>query len=198
MPYSDSPTTLERIRPLLIKLELGQGDVFNAQPNVTAKKLAYKIREAFHIALLFPDRYPELAKAARTFKIQIVKPGKGGQVQAVLTDRQVGLPGYSDSNSSVAVQGLEPAGPSPLKVMGKQNATSIIEHVLKVQTIQPSNAQMSWPEAGLARDEKVKLYTWAKKQTPPWILLIADDSVTLARKSRDITEDLDWDPEVDD
>lgn len=195
MGYSDNRKTLDRIRPMLINLEMGNGDLWTANPNITAKALAYQIREALHIASLFPEAYPELARAAKTFKIQIVKSGKGGQVQAVLTDKQTGLPAVSEGGAGVITHGLEPAGPNPLKVMGKQTAASIIEHMLKVQKVQPTNGQFHFPEAHLKREEMLKLYSWCHKQTPPWLLLAADGSVTIARKSRDITEELAWSPE---
>lgn len=191
MAYSESPATLEKIRPHLVKLELGQGDLFTVPAGMTARQLAYKIREALYIATLFPGQYPELAKAAQIFKIQVVNRR---QVQAVLTDKQTMA---KVTTGGTVEHGGEPAGVMSPKVMGKQTAGSIIEHVLNLQRLQPSNAPMTWPEAALSYEDKTRLYTWSKAQTPPWLMLIADPQVTLTRPSRDMTEDLAWNPADD-
>lgn len=193
MGYSESRKTLDKIRPMLVNLESGKGDIWRTAPGQTARSLAYKIREALRIAALHPETYPQLAAAAKVFKIQIVDHSR---VQAVLTDRQTGLPGFSEGG--VVIHGLEDAAASPLKVMGQQSAARIIEHIINTQTIQPTNSQFSFPEARLSREEKIRLHNWCRKQTPPWIMLVADDAITVSRKSRDITEDLGWSPEDDD
>lgn len=192
MAYSESTETLDKIRPLLVKLEIGVGELWTVPPNMTARMFAYKIREAFYIANLHPETYPELAKASQIFKIKVVNKR---QVQAVLTDKQTMA---RVTTGGVVEHGGEVAGVLSTKVMGAQTADTIIEHILNLQRIQPSNAPMTWPEANLSKESKLRLFTWCKAQTPPWILLIADTQVTVTRKSRDITEDLGWSPEDDD
>lgn len=192
MAYSESRETLDRIRPHLLKLEMGQGDLFNVPPGMSARQFAYKIREAFYIANLFPNEYPALVKASQIFKVQVVNKR---QVQCVLTDKNTMA---KVTTGGTIEHGGETAGVLSTKVMGKQTAGSIIEHVLNLQRLQPSNAPMTWPEANLSYEDKTRLYTWTKAQTPPWILLIADTQVTLTRPSRDLTEDLGWNPTDDD
>lgn len=192
MGYSTSPKTLDEIRPLLVNLELGLGDLWTVPEGMKVSTFAYKIREAFYIAELYPERYPELARAAKIFKIQSVNRR---QVQAVLTDKQTGYGGVQRGGGTVIQHGLEPAGSLPTKVMGKQTADTIISHVLQLQQKQPSNAPMSWPQAALSREDKLRLLKWCQKQTPAWILLISDAQVTLSRKSKDISEDVQWSPE---
>lgn len=191
MAYSENRSTLDKIRPLLVKLEMGQGDLFNVPPGMSARQLAYKIREALYIANLFAADYPQLAVAAQTFKIKVVNKR---QVQAVLTDKQTMA---KVTTGGTVEHGGEVAGVLSTKVMGKQTAASIIEHILNLQRIQPSNAPMTWPEGALSYEEKTRLYTWCKAQTPAWLLLIADDQVTVTRPSRDMTEDLSWNPQDD-
>jgi hypothetical protein len=190
MGYSDSAKTLDEIRPLLSSLEKGQGTAWTVPEGMKPAKFAHKIREALHIARLYPERYPQLAKAAQTFKIQIVN---SRQVQAVLTDKQTGLGLVREY--SPAQHGLETAGPIPHKVMGQQSADSIIMHINRLQQTQPSNATMSWPQADLSHEDKIRLLRWCGKQTPAWILLVSGQQITISRKTKDLTEQDQWSPE---
>lgn len=184
MAYSESTKTLEKIRPLLSDLEKGLGTKWTLVNGMSARDFAYKVREALYIATLYPSQYPELAKAHGLFRIEKVDKST---VQAVFKNRTLDM----GAISAVTVHGLETAEHGPVTLAGEQTAASVIG---AWHAAQPSNTPMHFPQANLERGELLKLYTWAAKRTPRWLVMVANDgALTLTLWTRDL-DGLGWEP----
>lgn len=191
MGYSRSRKTLDKMLPLLDKLKAGEGTQWHLAQGVEPERFAYKIREALHVASLFPDIYPELAAAANNFKIEIVDRLT---VQAVYRPAVLGL-NNSGESAGVTVHGLESGDRGRVTHAGEQTAMSVIQ---AWHNNQPSNTPMNFPQACLERDDLLKLHTWASKRTPPWIMLVSmEGALTLTPFRKDL-EGLGWDPSDED
>lgn len=184
MGYSESRKTLERIRPFLSELEKGLGTRWDLVDGVSATDFAYKMREGLYIATLYKEEYPELALAHATFRIERVDRRT---VQAVFKNKTLNM----RDATVVTVHGLDNAEKGPTTLMGQMDATRVIG---AWHNMQPSNTPMHFPQAAMTKEELIKLYTWAEKRTPKWLLLVANDgSLTLQMWSRDM-DGLGWDP----
>ncbi len=82
MAYSTSPFTLMKMETQLYPLSQGKTVRWARPLNEKigwASAWAYKVREAFYIARLYPDRFPALAKIADKVKVSVLE---GGGVEA--------------------------------------------------------------------------------------------------------------------
>lgn len=183
MGYSESRKTLERIRPQMADLEKGVGTRWNLAPGVSARDFAYSIREGLHIATLYSGEYPDLAKAHSVFRIEMVDRST---VQAVFKGRRAG-----DQVISTVTVGVESSERGPTTLTGPQDATTVIGAWHKTQ---PSSAPMHFTQANLSREELLKLYAWAEKRTPKWLMLVADNGSLTIQPYSDEMDGLGWDP----
>lgn len=185
MAYSTSRKTLDKQLPNLQYLEAGKACVWR---NLVGKApwFSYKIREALYIAKLYPESYPNLAKAADAFRIEVVD---ANTVQAVLSAPYGGTGIIIEGTQGQTAVNQIADATKPYEKMGKQTAASIIESWLKVQ---PSNTIMSFPQANLEPEDLIRLHKWASAQG--WIFFEADGAITLQRETRDLKE-FSWSPD---
>jgi hypothetical protein len=78
MGYSKNPSTVTRRLSLLRPLLRGEPRVSWTTSSQEASLQAYRIREALYIIRLFPDLFPELIRAARSYKLRVI----GGTILA--------------------------------------------------------------------------------------------------------------------
>jgi hypothetical protein len=194
MAYSESEKTLEKIRPQLARLEAGNACIWTGLKGISggSRRFAYKLREGLFIAKLYKDKYPDLAKAADNFKIERVDADK---VQAVVaTKGTTETPVLVDAPAAAPVvnQGLAVAEKKPVNRAGPQSAATIIQ---VWHDVQPSNTPLTFPQANLSREEKLKLHTWATGRH--LMLFIADARVTMQPYTTNLAG-LEWSPADED
>ena len=170
MAYSTSLLTLQRMMPVIEKLETLEPISWQLEDHAAAYKLAYKIREALSIAKDNAKFYPRLAAAADHYAIKVDRESK--QVRAIKAQR-ANLEGVRGEN--YVVTGLQTAGP-PLSTAGPQTAETVIN---LWNASQPSSAPMHFPQASLTTEELNKLYTWAVAHRPRLMLFVADEALTV-------------------
>jgi hypothetical protein len=192
MAYSESKKTLDKIRPQLQKLEIGEECVWTGLKGIAggSQRFAYKLREGLYIARQHPSDYPDLARAAENFRIERIDADK---VQAVLapkgTNETPVLSKAAKPAETVVNQGMAEAGKAPVNRVGPQTAASIIQ---AWHDVQPSNSPLTFPQAALGREEKVKLYQWAIQRH--LLIFIADSRVTMQPFTSNLAG-LNWTPE---
>ena len=185
MGYSRSVQTLINMLPHLELLHQDRPCKWTTEPG-GAHKFAYKLREALYIARLYAGQFPELARAADRYRIEI------------LSDRQVqARPAAGTTAATVetlpvatVTTGMEVAG-GPRQMSGPQSAASIMQTWLDAQ---PTNDKFYFAEARLSNDELLKLHRWAKEQK---LLFFVDDQsggLNLQKEDRDLA-DFAWSPE---
>lgn len=181
MAYSTSTKTLERMKELLQPLKQGPcrwtapTDGGSIRP---AQHLAYKLREALHVAQLYPDQYPEFAELAHKYKIVIISPTEV-EARPLLSVAKVSV---TVGASQQAVQEASTSGP--------QSAESIIQLWTKLQ---PSEAILHFPEAKLKSAGLLRLHKWA--QSMGWIFFESGGAITLKKPVDERETDLAWTPE---
>jgi hypothetical protein len=179
MGYSTSRKTLDQVRQYLTNIEAGVGDRWVLAEGASVHKFATRIREAFHIAALYPRDYPTLKDAQKKFRVEIVDKRT---VQAVYKSPQI---------DPVVTQGLARGEKNPPDVAGGHTAASIIQ---VWHNAQPSNERFHFPQANLNFEELVQLYNWAKARQPEWYVLVGTSGeVNLCPHTKGI-EQIQWEP----
>lgn len=186
MGYSKSKMTLDENRHILSVFETtGVYQTWDVKEG-QADYFAYKIREMFYIARLYPGTYPALAKLADSCRVVVTSPSH------VELQAKVGTPEAVASTqvAGVVVQGLANAGPESPTNAAHVLAASIID---AWKAKQPTSERIPFPHAKLPPEELIKLFQWASTLTPPWLIFAIDGSVTLGKYSRDMA-DMAWTP----
>jgi hypothetical protein len=186
MSYSKSLKTLESRLPWLDKLAKGEGDLWVLAEGADVDKFAYQIREALFIADLHAGLYPELAKAHKNFRIEIVDRRK---VQAVFRPEPTKVEGRS--SPTITTQGLQPGEKAPPALMGPQTAASVIQ---AWHNMQPSNTPMHFPQAQMREEELEKLYQWGMTRQPAWIMFVGMNGQLTLRMRTNAEDGLYWEP----
>lgn len=188
MGYSENPDVLEARRESLSELEAGHACRWHTTKNkrVTRRK-AYELREALYIASLFPEKYPALAEAHRTFSIHVIEPGLiEAKLKPTHTDDLKVMPG-----AEPPIHGIGPWG-RPTSTVGKTTAEQVIE---SWQAHMPSLDPVHFQQTFLPHDELVKLYEWSRTQTPRMMILTAEGEGWLTLSLRDASmDDFAWKP----
>lgn len=186
MAYSDSVETLKKILPVL--QPLAEGKTWRWAVPRGAKQLAYKIREALYIASHNPEAFPELARAAKQFRIEIIDRDN---VQAVLkrsfTTEAMARGEATDGGGAFVVTGMEMAG-KPHELVAPSKALEVIQFWMDGQ---PSNGPFTYPRATLDMEEMTKLYNWASARN--WLVFYAEQRITLHKHTRDLAG-MEWTP----
>ncbi len=191
MAYSRSPATLDAmiLSGQLSELAAGRGCRWRTPPNESHRH-AYKVREALFIAALYPDQYPELATAAQKFTIEVTS---SREVQARLAKQTteaatlatgIGQDGHVSPNT-----GLEKAGRA-IATAGPQSQFTIIDAWVKAQ---PNSDPMYFPQANLDEGQLTQLYNWATNCTPPLMLMVNGEAVTVSLVDRAVVQ-YSWHP----
>lgn len=197
MAYSESKKTLDKIRPDLAQLEAGNACTWKLDGTISARRYAYKVREALYIAALYPTDYPQLAKYGPYFAIEVVdkdtvqaRPKPGNQTQVSI------LPQVSSSGSgAVVTQGLANQGTSPDELMGPQTALSVVDGWARIGA---KNHKVRYPQAALTHPELVRIYEWSRRQEPVVLMFVTPTGgLTLKHRQADHEENLAWSPEDD-
>lgn len=165
MGYSVNPELVEQRKSLLQPLAEGRTTRWNCDPDlIETKRFVYALREALHIAALYPKRFPKLAKAAEDFAIVVVGPG---MVEAKVKRGKT----ESSMSSDVAVHGLEAQG-RVVPSVGIQKADDIID---SWQKHLPSNDPLHFTQTQLSFEELVELFIFCKNNTPTLMMLVDEE-----------------------
>lgn len=191
MGYSVSPKTLDKAMHFVEPLKAGHELLaYRWHFPDGARELAYKIREALSIAKRFPGEYPELARAADQFRIEVLDNDNVQAVQKRNWTTQV-MAMQASGNGSISgatvTQGMEYAG-RPHELVGPLTAVQVIGFW---QEGQPSNGPFTFPGSQLDQHEMEKLYEWATEQG--WWVFYGMERITLQRPTRDL-EGQNWVP----
>lgn len=189
MGYSKSLKTLQEFYHHVQPLEKGENYVWVTEQGFTGK-LAYKIRECFYIASLYPVQYPRLAEVARHFVIEEV--AGTNKVQARWTSAPTEALVLSSGYATVSPQhgGTVASLGRTIATSGEQTMFTVIE---AWRASQPSNTPIHFPSARLSDTELLGLYNWAKAWKPPLMLMVDEDSLTVGPVEDDI-EQYSWHP----
>lgn len=185
MGYSRSKVTLEKMLPTLQELNAGRPCAWMLDTPEQALKFAYQVREALFIAKLYSKEYPFLGQAAERFVIEV----DGNKVAAVMSTNTTEAVILVDGERKPNNQGLAKAGPV-LATSGPQSAFTIIDIWRRMQ---PSNDPINFPQAALDESNLLMLYNFCKNGTPPLMMMVSDDSVTIGLVDRAVVQ-YSWTP----
>jgi hypothetical protein len=166
-------------------LKRGEDAAWTTQPGQSGR-FVYHLRQALHIASLYPDVFPELAQYATRYRF--TQPSDS-RVEAKLQDDlfaqatiATGVPHSGD-----AVHGR----PSPM--VGLQSAQEVID---SWNQRQPSNDKLACTNTRLSHDEMLKLWKWANAHTPRLMLVVSPDSniLTVSLYEIDVAPFVAWQP----
>lgn len=182
MAYSRSEQTLIKMLPALDNLQRELACSWGVEAG-TAHFHAQKIREALFIAReVFPEKYPELARAAKNFVIEVTdaktvqaRPRDNTPASAISPlpfGDQAG--GSLDSSApETPIHGLALASGVPRQISGPKSATDIIAYCLRAL---PTNDKLVFTNADLSEVELTQLARWAATRTPRWMVVRAKES----------------------
>lgn len=185
MGYSSNPALTEQRASLLQPLAEGRTTRWECDPDPTeTKRFVYALREALHIAALYPLKFPELAKAAENFAIVVVAPGLiEARVKRGKTETSV--------SSSVATHGLEPQG----KIVPEVGILTAAEAIASWQNHLPSSDPLHFTNTILATEELTQLYAFCRANTPKLMILVDEDQGLLTLSLFDNTvAEFSWSP----
>lgn len=160
-------------------------------PENTAHKKAYAIREALHVASLFPGQYPELALADKRFAIEVLS---GREIQA--RPKEGPTASAVETIAATPEQGRETQGApaAPQTVAGLKTATDIISYCIRRL---PTNDAFYFPDAELSEAELAKLYRWCRTLTPRRVIVRprGTKALTITNKNPEIPSSAIWRPD---
>lgn len=200
--YSKNPQTLVQIKLDIDLTQLASG--LSTQwivPPQSEDYWMYKVREALYIARLLNDSrrhlpgctgepctclVPELATAAKGFKVEFVRLGV---IQAVprKNSTQPQLAGVAEHGIDADPRGNY-SGRAP-SLLGKQTAASIMQAWFDTQ---PSNTTLYFPDAALGALELLELFKLASAQH---LIFFEHEGAITLQKSQKQMEGLHWTPE---
>jgi hypothetical protein len=170
MSYSVNPIVVHNSRALLKKIEKGQEDWWECEPDPqSTRKFAYKIREALYCARRHPSLFPKLAKSAELFSI--VEAGDG-RVEAKFKAGKTASSGSTDTPT----HGLEPQGKA-VPTVGMHNAEQIIQ---SWKDHLPSNDALHFTQTNLDEIQLASLYEWTRTWQPKLMILVGDQTLTVS------------------
>jgi hypothetical protein len=176
MAYSRSEDTLKAMLPHLDATKHGRTQKWVVSPG-RAWWWAGKVREALYIAReIFPHRYPELARAASVFVVEVMddrtvqaRPSSNTVATAIPGGGEP-APSESPTQDETPIHGLEPAGGVPRTIVGPHTATDIIAYCLRAL---PTNDKLVFTETRLPDSELDQLSKWAATRTPRWMVVVS-------------------------
>jgi hypothetical protein len=165
MGYSTNPELVEQRKSLLQPLAEGRTTRWTPDSDPTeTKRFVYSLREALHIAALYPHRFPELAKAAENFTIVSPRPGV---VEARFKQGKT----ETSVSSEVATHGLEPQG-KLVQQVGQVSADGIIQ---SWRDHLPSNDPLHFTDTRLDFEELTELHAFCRSNTPRLMILVDEE-----------------------
>lgn len=195
MPYNTDPRRLEQLIPYLAPLAEGRPNVEWQVTHGSPNTVAYRIREALHIARLNPDKYPDLAKNAPDYAIAVKGPTTvtarrktpvnfAAPVETLIVQptptqgQEVDL--ASLRRQPVAFSAPYPTGSNANSVGtfatdGPQTPDSIIEIWSKGGSVKRT---LFFPDARLNNRGMCELWLWAEKNNV--MIMAAESAITLA------------------
>ena len=171
MGYSSNPNIVEQRMGLLLELKAGRACRWKTTPDMAhTNRLKARIHEALYIASQHPDRFPELAIAARNFALYTIEPG-------VIEAKPKYIPQVStDSSLSTPTQGTAPFG-REVSTVAKTSAQDLID-AWNAHT--PSQDPVNFQQTTLDESELEKLYKWTSEHEPRLMILVGPGFITLA------------------
>lgn len=175
MAYSRSEETLRGMLVHLNALAHGRAQKWSVGEG-RAWWWAAKVREALYIAReVFPHKYPELARAARAFTIEVldgqtVQARQSSNTPATAISNGEGLVETETAKrpDTTPIHGLEPATSVPRTIVGQHSVTDIIAFCLRAM---PTNDKLVFTETNLTYAEMGQLASWADSRTPRWMVV---------------------------
>lgn len=188
MGYSINPELITERGHLLLDLARGLPAVWTVSPPSLheARRLVYNIRECLHIASLYPDRFPELARAADMFSLHVVD---GSRVEARPKTRSQVVAARGDTTRGTPIHGGEIARPQVPQV-GLTTAEELID---SWQRQAPSQDPILFQRTTLDTGELIKLYAWAQRP-PRKMILVGEDHITLSLYEAETASIAAWSP----
>ena len=191
MAYSKSRTRLEAMLPHLALLQMGKECAWTVEPGRDPERVAYRIREALHIARLYPKEYPDLAVAHGSFIIK-VEPGR-------VVARRAPLPEFVALPEELTQESLDLPTANPLEVAGDLNKHMLrgdqellgrktVEQVIAKWEASTKNKPIHFPEAMMDDLALAQLYVWCEAQVPQLMILTAGRAVTLGILDPNVAE----------
>lgn len=190
MSYGINPEAVEKLRELwpkeLAELEAGRPCKWTYTPDpLITQRLAWKIRNALRIASRYPNRFPALARAARSFSIHIIRDG------LIEARWKPDATQFSVELGATPTHGLEPHGKSQPSV-GVSKAEEVIS---AWRNHLPSSEPLHFTSSLLGHMELVALHSWAVNNTPKLMLLVDEDRNTLTVSLHDTSAvEFSWRP----
>ena len=185
MGYSKSIDTLNKRLHLLELLKQGKECEWPCDVK-SEKALAYKIREALHIAgTIATEEYPKLADAYLNFTIR-----ETGQGRVTATRKEISEP-RPLTNTKVDKRTVDHSHKTEqLRVSRFYSLTQIISALKRVS---PEQLPVHFPEVSLENDDLITLYNWTQKNTD-YLIFWTGDSITIHKHSDEL-EALAFNPE---
>lgn len=183
MGYSTSEQTLIKMLPHLKLLDKGMECVWSVDPGKPTKKFAYKIREALYIASeYFPEKYPNLARAARMFELKVDQAS--GKISAQTVSSNVL---EVETTEGISIGKRESDGRS-LNYEGEQSTATVIQSWIDAGE---GATRLYFPNATLTNEELTKLYNWASKRD--LLMFVSGEALTVQVMDEELA-DLAWNP----
>lgn len=178
MAYSMNPITVERFEPILRPLVTSSEVTWRTKPG-RARWLAYKVREALHVASLYEDRFPELARL--DVRVQVLSAER---VRAVARERE-------EINVDDTVVESSVSRPRTAAETGSQSVEDVIA---RWELRSPLEDRVYFPEANLDPDSLKRLWLWAEG-TDVLIFDSAGALTLLPRSGNEDAAEYAWTPE---
>ena len=182
MGYSVNPEVLEARIAAGMFTQLAHGKACQWKPIATmvaTKRYLDQIHEGLYIASLYPDRFPELARAKKNFRLHLVRPGL--------------IEAKPKTDAGAVVSSSEPAMPT-VSTVGCVTAEDVIsawrDHM-------PSLDPINFQQHRLDALELEALYDWCERHEPRLMILAGEGHLTLSlRVPFHGIEDPSWKPPV--
>lgn len=185
MGYSTNPELVEQRKSLLQPLAEGRTTRWTPDSDPTeTKRFVYSLREALHIAALYPQRFPELARAAEKFTIVTTAPGS---VEARFKHGKT----ETSVSSDAPTHGLEPQG-KLVQQVGMLSADDVIE---SWRSHLPSNDPLHFTDTRLDFEELAVLWAFCVANVPKLMILVDEEQGLLTVSPFDGSiEEFAWSP----
>lgn len=189
MGYSTSEKTLRAMLPYMKPIAAGLPARWTTGPGLTARQLAYKIREALFIAREYPTTYPELAARSRRYRLRIVD-------HYILEGRPVDIHvelGPIPEPETLDAETSWPVTTTPLSEYSitPQREVRTVASVIDAWN-QNKGDKLFFPRVGFSPDELCSLWEWSRRVDV--LIFESDGDVTLVKATDDLRE-FAWTPD---
>lgn len=175
MGYSDSQVTVERRKGWLSTLMDGEPTSWSCKIG-EEQDIAYQVRECFHVAKKNPGIFPGLERAASTFVVEVA-PGLVTAREKIMSAPTV-VPVGSPEGKIEAVSNPTKHLAGEVSKIGRKSVPQIVSDWIGMG----SRGILHCPQAGLSREELLKLHSWAQNER---VLVFWNDPMVTVREYDD-------------